>query len=285
MPAIQKLLAVQAPLRLDMETVYDSLTQHPFNNLPVIFIKQQRKRVHGMLQYNTTCSDCFLKSRCFPQGLNGQELLDFQALLPAPLSLKNRTNLNDACCLEEHILVIKSGYVKITDPNHHVIDFYGPGCFLGDLTLREQSQPPPNIMTALSRLVVCRISKKSLNEKIDQYPSIRAFAMRLLSRKIHRADIMHVIFMKENAETKLAYFLLWMSECLKKNNLPHHIFILPMMKKDIASFIGISPETTARMIRQLEAIDVIANQGRTLVIKQPEYLFSLLPPGLIGHLT
>jgi CRP-like cAMP-binding protein len=76
-----------------------------------------------------------------------------------------------------------------------------------------------------------------------------------------------------------------MSECLKKNNLPHHIFILPMMKKDIASFIGISPETTARMIRQLEAIDVIANQGRTLVIKQPEYLYSLLPPGLIGHLT
>jgi hypothetical protein len=44
-----------------------------------------------------------------------------------------------------------------------------------------------------------------------------------------------------------------MSECLKKNNLPHHIFILPMMKKDIASFIGISPETTARMIRQLVA--------------------------------
>jgi hypothetical protein len=38
-------------------------------------------------------------------------------------------------------------------------------------------------------------------------------------------------------------------------------------------------------LQQLEAIDVIANQGRTLVIKQPEYLYSLLPPGLIGHLT
>lgn len=75
----------------------------------------------------------------------------------------------------------------------------------------------------------------------------------------------------ENVETRLATYL----QTLSLQISPSSHLTLPMKMKDLASYLGTTPETLSRKLHNLEDKEIISRKGRKLRILSPSGLNEL----------
>lgn len=81
-----------------------------------------------------------------------------------------------------------------------------------------------------------------------KYPSIALKVLAEFSRRLEQSEKQTTRLSTEKVETRLALFLV---DCLDSNHNSHEI-VLPMSKKDLASYLGTTPETISRKLLELE---------------------------------
>ena len=121
-----------------------------------------------------------------------------------------------------------------------------PGYFTGELALFKETLHEA-YAEAIEETQVCTIKRSDLQTLLLKYPSISLEILTEFSNRLEQSEKQTTRFATEKVETRLALFL---AECMD-----HHVsneIELPMSKKDLASYLGTTPETISRKLATLE---------------------------------
>lgn len=149
------------------------------------------------------------------------------------------------------LYILRSGQIKVyylsENAKEHILRMLYPGDFIGELSLflDEDNNAYAETLTAVE---VCTIKKEDISKLMEMYPNIGLKIIGELSQRLKKSEKQASWIATEQVEKRIALYLLE-SYDPSKPELPVH---LNMSKKDLASFLGTTPETLSRRLAQLE---------------------------------
>jgi CRP/FNR family nitrogen fixation transcriptional regulator len=166
-----------------------------------------------------------------------------------------------------YLYKVVSGAVRTskvrTDGRHQVSGFYLPGEIFGI----EVGDEHAFSAEALTDCQVVLINRRLLMERAAREPALLQELWRLVGHELKRAE-RHIVLLIKNAEEKIASFLLEMAERAFADN----IINLPMTRRDIGDYLGITVETVSRTLIHLQASGTIGIQSRQIVLRDVSVL-------------
>ncbi|NMB44594.1 MAG: Crp/Fnr family transcriptional regulator [Clostridiales bacterium] len=149
------------------------------------------------------------------------------------------------------LYIVSKGKIRIyrlsESGKEQLVRILNPGDFTGELALfRESIQEA--YAEAMSDTDVCMISRNDLQELLLKYPTISLRILSEFSNRLGTSEKQTTRFATEKVDTRLALFL---AELIENEDGPMEIQ-LPMSKKNLASYLGTTPETISRKLADLE---------------------------------
>lgn len=151
----------------------------------------------------------------------------------------------------DSLYIVKSGRVKIyrlsESGKEQLVRFLSAGDFTGELALFSDSVHE-SFAEAVENTEVCPIRRRDLHTFLMKYPSISLKILTEFSNRLENSEKQTTRVSTERVETRLALFL---AECIDEEKSSME-FVLPMSKRDLASFLGTTPETISRKLAEFE---------------------------------
>jgi CRP-like cAMP-binding protein len=151
----------------------------------------------------------------------------------------------------DSLYIVSKGKIKIyrlsESGKEQLVRILTPGDFTGELALFRESIHE-SYAEAMVDTDVCMITRADLQEFLMKYPSISLRILAEFSNRLASSEKQTARFATESVETRLALFL---AECLEDDNGTNEL-TLPMSRKDLASYLGTTPETISRKLAELE---------------------------------
>ncbi|MFT0622932.1 fumarate/nitrate reduction transcriptional regulator Fnr [Ectopseudomonas guguanensis] len=209
-----------------------------------------------------TCQDCSLARQCLPFHLNENELCRFNGIVKRARPLHKHDHLIRAGDPVQYVYALRSGalksYLLSPDGTDQVTGFHFPGELIGLDALGEQRHP--SYAAALETSMICAIPVNQLEDLAGQMPGLRKQLLRTLGREIHEEHEHHG-HVRESAEERLVAFLLNLSVRYSRRGLSASNFALPMSRRDIANYLGLTTETVSRLFTRFRELNLIAGHG------------------------
>lgn len=153
---------------------------------------------------------------------------------------------------EDHsdsLYIINKGLVRIFHLNEsgkeQLVRFLSPGDFTGEMALF-RSSTHESFAEAVKDTTICMLTREDLQPLLVKYPAISLKIMEEFSNRLEKSEKQTTLVATEKVEVRLALFLV---ELLDRGE---EIVELPMSKKDLASYLGTTPETLSRKLGSLE---------------------------------
>ncbi|MDG1027374.1 MAG: Crp/Fnr family transcriptional regulator, partial [Flavobacteriaceae bacterium] len=164
------------------------------------------------------------------------------------------------------IYFIKSGVCKISkmsaNGKEQIIHFLGEGTLLGIRSILNEETT--NLKArALTPVSVCFLSKKSFFEILKDQNFIRQL-LGTFAEYLKATDDRIVIMGQNKMVQRLAHFLIKIHDDFGEDTLGN--LKLYLKREDMASYIGVTIESTIRMLKVFERKGLILIQGKTLKI-------------------
>lgn len=175
------------------------------------------------------------------------------------------------------LFVVHSGrvrMVRITAGREQLIRLVGPGDVVGEYPFLT-GRPPVAWVFAVERTQLCLFDHRDLASLITEYPAIAMHLLRFLAERLGDAEGRFTALATSDVSTRLAEYLLALPAPVSQA--PAEVQ-LPMSKKDVASYLGTTPESLSRALRKLhsERLIEVGSEGRvTLVDRRGLEAFSL----------
>lgn len=174
---------------------------------------------------------------------------------------------DDVC---DHALILARGKVRVFLPSsgrrlEKNLDIHQPGEFLDAAGLFLE---PPSHMAeavALQSSLVIALELAAFQELLRRHASCRLVMLRLLSGQLLHSVTFRAAFLTQCAACRLAGFLL-------EHLLPHAELTtatrltLPVAKKELASLLGVTPETLSRSFALLKEKGLVEMDNKTIDI-------------------
>lgn len=130
------------------------------------------------------------------------------------------------------------------------------GDFTGELALFNETIHEA-YADAMEDTNVCMLKRSDLQALLLKYPSVSLKVLAEFSRRLEQSEKQTTRFATEKVETRIALFL---TECIGHKSRTNE-FVLPMSKKDLASYLGTTPETISRKLYELEDVGYIKQKA------------------------
>ncbi|MDN6729019.1 MAG: Crp/Fnr family transcriptional regulator [Alkalibacterium sp.] len=145
-----------------------------------------------------------------------------------------------------------------------------PGEFTGELALFNE-KVHENYAEAMEATSVCQITRSQLQALLVKYPSISLKILQELSSRVDQTEQQAARFTTESTEQRLASYLVEMLGSDSQSD----IVTLPLTKKDLASYIGTTPETVSRKLKELEELNLIKriSSSKIKIVDEDNLLF------------
>ncbi|MBK5261121.1 MAG: Crp/Fnr family transcriptional regulator [Peptostreptococcaceae bacterium] len=154
----------------------------------------------------------------------------------------------------DSLYIVSKGKIRIyrlsESGKEQLVHILQPGDFAGELALFRETVYEA-YAEAMQETSVCTLKRVDLKGLLLKYPSISLKVLTEFSNRLAQSEKQTMRFATEKVETRLALYLAELIDvnCKSKE------FVLPMSKKDLASYLGTTPETISRKLYELE------NQG------------------------
>lgn len=179
----------------------------------------------------------------------GEEEMDEIATVTQSKSFKKGSYLYQPNEVSETLYILHSGWVRVFRMNEsgkeQLVRFLKPGDFMGEMAVFSP-RLHEGFAEAIKDTTVCMIRKKDLEELLQKYPAISLKIMEEFSERLENSEKQTTLVATEKVEVRLATFLVELMEQ------EHQEVTLPMSKKDLASYLGTTPETLSRKFGVLE---------------------------------
>ncbi|RVU83528.1 cyclic nucleotide-binding domain-containing protein [Leucothrix sargassi] len=217
------------------------------------------------------CSVCSFKAICLPTGVCKQDLERLEALIQDSKVHHSGDVVIRQDSAFHKLFAVKSGMyksVKLNDQGEErVIGFHLPGDIIGLDAVYPKAYT--SSVVALTSSVLCQFDYDQLVTLSAKIPSIQHQLMRLSSKEINIANAFQNA---QTAEQKLAGFIHNLSARNAERGYSSSQLILSMSRQDIASHLGMAPETISRVLKQFQANDILMINKREMQILDPSRL-------------
>lgn len=178
------------------------------------------------------------------------------------VTYKKREILYQAGEQSDSLYIVHKGKVKnyrLTDSGkEQLVRILTPGDFTGEYALFNDSIHE-SYAEAMLDTSICMIKRSDLQTLLIKYPSISMNILKTFSNRLEESERQTTLFATEKIETRIALFLM---QCLENDS---NEVSLPMSKKDLASYLGTTPETLSRRLTQLEKRGYIKRKSNKII--------------------
>lgn len=161
----------------------------------------------------------------------------------------------------DSLYIVSNGKIRIyrlaESGKEQLLRILTPGEFTGEHALFTEGYHE-NFAQAMVDTQVCLIKRSDLQALLMKYPAISLKILAEFSRRLEQSEKQTARLATEKVETRLALFL---AECLD-SNIEEIEITLPMSKKDLASYLGTTPETISRKLTDFESAGLIKQKPR-----------------------
>lgn len=192
------------------------------------------------------------------------------ATLAHPVTVRSGEAFVRAGARQAPLFVVHTGMVKLShttaDGRSTTLQVIGPGEVGGETWLLTGERPESDVV-ALDESRMCVFEPGALDTVVRQFPSVGVAMLRALAMRLHSAERMLAARTLAEVGARLAAYLLDCSTTWGVGGAA--TAHLPMAKKDIATFLGTSPETLSRRLKALEREGLIQVHGMDVDILDP----------------
>jgi CRP/FNR family transcriptional regulator len=221
--------------------------------------------------FRQACRYCSLNELCWPIGLNLAELRRLQSIVRHTTSLSPGSHLFRVDASSTAIYAVRSGCIKCysLDAGGHelVYGFHVRGEILGfDAVYPDRHRCNAVVLETCS---ACVIPYFDIDRIGREFPAVHSHVLQLMSRGFAR-QLTHGEGI--GATQRIAAFLLDICSRLQHPGTVEYEFRLPMSREDIASYLGVSPETLSRLLAKLHRKKLISVDRRQIRLLDPQRL-------------
>lgn len=178
------------------------------------------------------------------------------------------------------LFVVSSGRLRLArssrEGSEQLLRVLAPGGFVGVEAFLTGSRPGHSA-TAMGKTELCEFRHADLGRLLERFPRIGAAMLAALAEQLSRTEERLVAQTLEPVERRVADYL----ASLPASPAPRGLRLeLPLAKKDVASFLGTSPESLSRALRSLAEAGVLETDGpRGILVLDPVALEELSSSG------
>lgn len=177
--------------------------------------------------------------------------------------------------VSQTLYIVNTGQVRLyhlgEDGREQVLRVLNPGDFVGEIALFTD-EVHTSYAEATTPSELCTISRAALTALLTSMPALAMALLGALADRLKTAERQATLLAIPDALPRLAGYLQALS-----GHQPG-IIDLPMSKQDLAAYLGMTPESLSRKLRQLVKADVIETIGRRQIkLMDPQGLAELAP--------
>lgn len=164
------------------------------------------------------------------------------------------------------LYIVHQGQVKIyrlsETGKEQVVRLLNPGDFTGELALFQQTVHEA-YAEAMTKTQICMIQREDLQRLLLKYPTISLKVLTEFATRLDHSEKQTTSVATESVETRIALFI---AELFDQNEPGNTTVRLPMSKRDLASFLGTTPETLSRRLTEFQRAGLIEQEGQRKII-------------------
>lgn len=172
------------------------------------------------------------------------------------------------------LIIVARGTLKVymisSSGREQLLRILNPGDYEGVNTLLG-AMAQDIFIDSITDTEVCLLRKKDFTALLSRTPQLALKLLELYAQRMADTENQIRFLTMENVETRLATYL----QALSLQVSPSSHLTLPMKMKDLASYLGTTPETLSRKLHNLENKGIISRKGRKLRILSPSALTEL----------
>ncbi|WP_248737624.1 Crp/Fnr family transcriptional regulator [Neobacillus rhizosphaerae] len=163
----------------------------------------------------------------------------------------------------EKLFVVNEGLIKLTimslEGKEQIVRLLFPGDFFGLFSILKNEKHYINAEAIGIPTVICSIDKKDFLQTMENNAGLAYRFLLAVNDRLYEADESVGFLSLMEVEQRLARALILFHE---KMNAGNEAFTLPITKKDLASYIGTTPESVSRKLLEFMSQKWIVMDGR-----------------------
>ncbi len=227
-----------------------------------------------LLPNKDSCHDCFKKEQCLAKQLTISDVEGLSALISKNIKYRCGDYIYRQGDTSENIFIVKSGATKSlinsVEGNELVIGFHFAGEVLGfdaiDTNIHASS------VLALDNSIICGFSRQLLDRLCTTDATFQKELIARFSHEIVRDYQLLILINKKTAEQRVAIFLLELLVRMGSSRGQVIHLNLVMSRADIASYLGLVPETVSRVLSKFERMGMLVVKKKKLQIVNDQLL-------------
>ncbi|MFE6721226.1 Crp/Fnr family transcriptional regulator [Streptomyces albidoflavus] len=174
-----------------------------------------------------------------------------------------------------HVLVIRDGWLKVTDDSNtgyeSLLALRGPGDVIGESAALHGASRSASVMT-LKPVTAVVVPARDFNAFLDARPGAARLLMSVLADRVRAGDHKRLELSACSVKERLARLLLELAEH-HGEPVPSGVRIrVPLTQQELAGAVGSSRESVTRLLRELRERGCVATQRHGVVVTRPEVL-------------
>ena len=117
--------------------------------------------------------------------------------------------------------------------------------------------PKGPFAVTLTESEICSLDHQDIREYLLRYPSVALTMLETLSARLESTEDQVSSMTGEDAASRIASYLVGLADESQRSSI-----VLPITKKDVASYLGVTPETLSRRLAGFEDNGWIHQQGQ-----------------------
>lgn len=193
--------------------------------------------------------------------------------------LKRGEYLYQAMDEDDSIYIVHRGQVRIfrlaESGKEQLIRVLNPGDFTGESTIFSEETYHDHFAEATKNTSICVINRDNLQELLNEYPEISMKILQSMSDRLQQSEKQTASVAIEQVTNRIIYYLEDLAGVTPEDETTVE---LPMTRKDIASYLGTTPETLSRKFKELENEGLIEQRAKNKIhiFSVEELLFTAL---------
>ncbi|NYT66664.1 Crp/Fnr family transcriptional regulator [Alcaligenaceae bacterium] len=162
--------------------------------------------------------------------------------------------------VSDQLYIVHSGMVKVyrlaENGKLQILRVLQPGDFMGELVVFTE-YTHDSYAEAVGKAEICTIQRSDLESLLADHPAISMHLLSEMAQRLRSSEKQAASIATETVDARIGLYLM---ECVEQAG--DNAIQLPMSRKDLASYLGIAPETLSRRLSDFQAAGWITQSGQ-----------------------